>query len=172
MIIPQALSGIPDLEQLYEAIDDQMETLNDEVAQLDEDTFFDNMSENRVKRWENMIDLTPGQNDSLDDRRFRIQSRVVDKLPYSYRIILSDLHALDPEAQMEIDWEHLNVKVYMALSSQSMVADVEALLEKKLPLNLTYEIVIIYNTWDQVKAKKWGQIKTMTWYEVKTDQSL
>ncbi len=172
MIIPQALTGIPDLEQLYDAIDDQVEKLNDEVDQLDEDTFFDTMSENRVKRWENMISLTPGQNDSLDDRRFRIQSRVVDKLPYSYRIILSDLHALDPEAQMEIDWEHLNVKVYMALSSQSMVADVEELLEKKLPLNLTYEIVIMYNTWDQVKAKKWGQIKDMTWYEIKTDQSL
>lgn len=170
MIIPQALSGIPDLEQLYEAIDDQMETLNDEVAQLDEDTFFDSMSEYRVKRWENMIDLTPGQNDSLDDRRFRIQSRVVDKLPYSYRIILSDLHALDPEAQMEIDWEHLNVKVYMALSSQSMVADVEELLEKKLPLNLTYEIIIVYNTWGEYESDTWGDVSTMTWQQMKENE--
>ena len=170
MIIPNALSGIPDLEQLYEAIDDQVEKVNDEVAQLDEDTFFDNMSENRVKRWENMINLTPGQNDSLDDRRFRIQSRVVDKLPYSYRIILSDLHALDPEAQMEIDWEHLNVKVYMALSSQSMVADVEALLEKKLPLNLTYEIIIVYNTWGEYESDTWGDVSTMTWQQMKENE--
>ena len=50
MIIPQALTGVPDLEQLYDAIDDQVEKLNDEVNQLDEDTFFDTMSENRVKR--------------------------------------------------------------------------------------------------------------------------
>ena len=170
MIIPNALSGIPDLEQLYEAIDDQVEKVNDEVAQLDEDTFFDNMSENRVKRWENMINLTPGQNDSLDDRRFRIQSRVVDKLPYSYRIILSDLHALDPEAEMEIDWEHLNVIVYMALSSQSMVADVEALLEKKLPLNLTYEIIIVYNTWGEYESDTWGDVSTMTWQQMKENE--
>lgn len=170
MIIPNALSGIPDLEQLYEAIDDQVEKLNDEVDQLDEDTFFDNMSENRVKRWENMINLTPGQNDSLDDRRFRIQSRVVDKLPYSYRIILSDLHALDPEAEMEIDWEHLNVIVYIALSSQSMVADVEALLEKKLPLNLTYEIIIVYNTWGEYESDTWGDVSTMTWQQMKENE--
>jgi hypothetical protein len=170
MIIPQALTGIPDLEQLYDAIDDQVEKLNDEVDQLDEDTFFDTMSENRVKRWENMISLTPGQNDSLDDRRFRIQSRVVDKLPYSYRIILSDLHALDPEAQMEIDWEHLNVKVYMALSSQSMVADVEELLEKKLPLNLTYEIIIVYNTWGEYESDTWGDVSTMTWQQMKENE--
>jgi hypothetical protein len=170
MIIPQALTGIPDLEQLYDAIDDQVEKLNDEVDQLDEDTFFDTMSENRVKRWENMISLTPGQNDSLDDRIFRIQSRVVDKLPYSYRIILSDLHALDPEAQMEIDWEHLNVKVYMALSSQSMVADVEELLEKKLPLNLTYEIIIVYNTWGEYESDTWGDVSTMTWQQMKENE--
>ena len=169
MILPSALVGIPDLEQLYDSADSQIEKLNEEIEQMDEDVYFDNMSEQRVKRWETMLSITPKDSDTLDERRFAVQSRVVDKLPYSYRIILSDLHALDPYATMEIDWETLKVSVGVALISQSMAGDIQTLLEKKLPLNMLYEIFIIWNRWQSIKNKTWGQIKTKTWYDIKAE---
>lgn len=172
MVIPNALKGIPDLEQTYYAIDRQMDKLNGSITQMDEDVFFDNMSEERVKRWEAMLDMTPSADDTIEERRFAIHSRVVDKLPYSYRIIMSDLLALAPDATMDIDYSgpHLDVKI--ALSSQSMIDAVQELLERKLPLNMTYTITVLYNTWSQIEDMTWGQVKTMTWYDVKTDQTI
>lgn len=170
MVIPNALKGIPDLEQTYYAIDRQMDKLNGSIAQMDEDVFFDNMSEERVKRWEAMLDMTPSADDTIEERRFAIHSRVVDKLPYSYRVIMSDLLALAPEATMEIDYSgpHLDVKI--ALSSQSMIDAVQELLERKLPLNMTYSITILYNTWGKYTTSKWGDLASKTWYEIKTDE--
>ena len=171
MVLPGVLV-IPDLEQLYEAVDDQIEKLNEDIEQLDEDVFFENMSEKRVKRWETMLSLTPKDTDSLDERRFAVQTRVVDKLPYSYRIILSDLHALDPEATMEIDWETLKVIVRIALSSSSMVGDVHDLLEKKLPLNMIYEIIIMYNTNEQVAVYTHDQLSAWTHDYIKSSTDI
>ena len=172
MEIPYALKGIPDLEQTYEAIDKQMLKLNEAVERHDEDVFFENMSETRVERWEKMLEMTPSSADTLEERRFAVHSRVVDKLPYSYRIIMSDLLALAPDAEMTIDYSQPHLDVRIALSSQSMISSVEELLERKLPLNMTYTITVLYNTWDQIETKTWGEIKTKTWYEIKTDQSM
>lgn len=168
MRLPNALVGIPDLEQLYEAADNQIEKLYADLDQLDEDVFIDNMSEKRVKRWENMLGLTPKETDTLQERRFAVHSRVVDKLPYSYRVILSDLKALDPDATLAIDYTNMKATVSVDISNQSMVGDIQDLLEKKLPLNMIYEVLLIYRPWSNIEDMTWGQVKTMTWYEVKT----
>lgn len=172
MVIPYALKGIPDLEQTYEAIDEQMEKLNGAIYQMGEDVYFENMSEDRVKRWEKMLDLTPKDTDTLSERRFAIHSRVVDKLPYSYRVIMSDLLALAPDAAMTIDYSGPSVDVQIAITSQSNVSAVDDLLDRKLPLNMTYTITILWNTWDEVKPYKWSEIKEMTWENVKKDENL
>jgi hypothetical protein len=170
MVIPNALKGIPDLEQTYYAIDRQMDKLNGSIAQMDEDVFFDNMSEERVKRWESMLDMTPSADDTIEERRFAIHSRVVDKLPYSYRIIMSDLLALAPDATMDIDYSGPHLDVRIALSSQSMIDAVQELLERKLPLNMTYEIIIVYNTWGEYESDTWGDVSTMTWQQMKENE--
>jgi hypothetical protein len=170
MVIPNALKGIPDLEQTYYAIDRQMDKLNESIAQMDEDVFFDNMSEERVKRWESMLDMTPSADDTIEERRFAIHSRVVDKLPYSYRIIMSDLLALAPDATMDIDYSGPHLDVRIALSSQSMIDAVQELLERKLPLNMTYEIIIVYNTWGEYESDTWGDVSTMTWQQMKENE--
>jgi len=172
MRLPNALVGIPDLEQLYEAADRQVEKLYEDLDQLDEDVFIDNMSETRVKRWETMLGLTPKETDTLQERRFAVHSRVVDKLPYSYRVILSDLKALDPDATLEIDYTNMKATVSVDLSSQSMVAAIQDLLEKKLPLNMTYTVETLYNVWRRIKPYKWGEISTLTWYQIKTKEDI
>ena len=168
MRLPNALVGIPDLEQLYEAADRQVEKLYEDLDQLDEDVFIDNMSETRVKRWETMLGLTPKETDTLQERRFAVHSRVVDKLPYSYRVILSDLKALDTDATLEIDYTNMKATISVDLSSQSMVADIQDMLEKKLPLNMIYVVEVLYRNWGDFSAYKWGDLLGYTWDEMRS----
>lgn len=168
MRLPRALVGIPDLEQLYAAADRQVEKLYEDLDQLDEDVFMDSMSETRVKRWETMLGLTPKETDTLQERRFAVHSRVVDKLPYSYRVILSDLKTLDPDATLDIDYTNMKATVSIDLSSQSMVADIQDLLEKKLPLNMIYVVEVLYRNWGDFSAYKWGDLLGYTWDEMRS----
>ena len=172
MVTPNALKGIPDLEQLYSAIDKQILKIQTQTTRLDEDNYFDNMSESRVARWEKVLGLMPSETDTLDERRFEVHSKLVDQLPYSYRVILSDLLALVSDAVLEIDYENQAVTVKITLENASMLAAVSDMLERKLPLNMTYTVETLYNVWRRIKPYKWGEISTLTWYQIKTKEDL
>lgn len=166
----EALKGIPDLDQYNTEVDKQVKKVNDEITRLDEDNYFENMSESRVVRWEGILKLVPKSNATIEERRFAAQAKAIDKLPYTYRVVLRDLQALASDATLEVSEKHAVVSI--GLSNQNMINSVVDLLEKKLPLDITYEIVVLYNTWDMFEDKTWGELTVYTWGQLKEDQSL
>lgn len=173
-ITAEAVRGIPDLDQFNEAVDKQMAKVRTETDRLDEDNFFENMSESRVERWEKMLPLTPRTTDTLEERRFAVHAKVIDKLPYSYRVILRELRALAEDAEMETGYDEYGATatIRIGLASESKITDVAAMLDKKLPLDVYFEIIVMYNTWEEAKRYTWGELKEMTWGQVKTDENL
>lgn len=168
----EAVKGIPDLDQFNVSVDKQIEKLNTEITRLDEDNFFDNTSESRVIRWEKILSLTPRADDTLDERRFAVHTRVIDKLPYTFRIIEKELKALSPESEFtrQMSANGMTVTVKLPLTSVSKIADVDSLLDKKLPLDVTYEIIVQYNTWDEYSSQTWGNLSNMTWNDMRINE--
>lgn len=165
----EAVKGIPDLDQFNVSVDKQIEKLNTEITRLDEDNYFDNTSESRVIRWEKILSLTPRADDTLDERRFAVHTRVIDKLPYTFRIIEKELKALSPESEFtrQMSANGMTVTVKLPLTSVSKIADVDSLLDKKLPLDVVYEILVLFNTWDEYARNTWSSLSSMTWGELK-----
>lgn len=165
----KAVKGIPDLDQFNVSVDKQIEKLNTEITRLDEDNYFDNTSESRVIRWEKILSLTPRADDTLDERRFAVHTRVIDKLPYTFRIIEKELKALSPESEFtrQMSANGMTVTVKLPLTSVSKIADVDSLLDKKLPLDVVYEILVLFNTWDEYARNTWSSLSSMTWGELK-----
>ena len=169
-VTAEPVKGIPDLDYFNAAVDKQKAKLDAEVERLDEDNYFDDMSESRVIRWEKMIHLTPKETDTLEERQFAIKARAIEKLPYTERVILRDLKALASDAEMNVANKHAEIRI--GLSNQNMIASVASLLERKLPLDITYEIIVMFNTWEEVARYKWNELEEMTWDDVKTDENL
>lgn len=171
-ITADAVKGIPDLDQFNDAVDDQIEKIDTEVTRLDEDNFFDNTSEGRIERWEKILKLTPRADDTLDDRRFAVHSRVIDKLPYTLPVVERELNALAPGSTItrERDEYGMTVTVELPLSSASKISDVNSMLDKKLPLDVVYTIITLFNTWSKYINDTWGDVSTMTWNEMKTSE--
>lgn len=169
-ITADAVKGIPDLDQFNNAVDAQIRKVNAEVTRLDEDNYFDNTSESRVKRWEKILELTPGENDSLDERRFAVHSRVIDKLPYTYRVIERELRALAADVIFTCGWGTYGAEatVQIGLTSQSKLDDIDALLDKKLPADVVYYIVILYRVWGDFTATRWNELSTITWDQMRS----
>ena len=169
-ITADAVKGIPDLDQFNESVDKQIEKVNTELERLDEDNYFDNTSESRIKRWEKILGLTPRDTDTLDDRRFAVHSRVIDKLPYTYRVIERELKALAADAVFTRWWgEHgAEAKVQIGLSSTSKLADIDALLDKKLPADVHYIVEVLYRVWGDFTSDKWGDLLGITWDQMRS----
>ena len=171
-ITADAVKGIPDLDQFNAAVDAQVTKVNTEITRLDEDNYFDNTSESRVTRWEKILNLTPRADDTLDERRFAVHSRVIDKLPYTFRVVERELKALAPDAEFTREWSPngMTAQVRLPLTSISKISDVDSLLDRKLPLDVTYEIIVQYNTWDEYSSQTWGNLSNMTWNDMRINE--
>jgi len=165
----EAVKGIPDLDQFNESVDKQIAKINAEITRLNEDNYFDNTSESRVIRWEKILSLTPRAGDTLDERRFAVHSKVIDKLPYTFRIIEKELKALAPESEFTrtMTENGMTVTVKLPFTSISKISDVDSLLDRKLPLDVVYDIVILYNTWGEYSSDTWADVSDLTWSQMK-----
>ena len=170
---PEVIIQIPDIKQTYEAVDKQMEKLKAAVDQMEDDIFLESMGEEKIKLWEKMLGIKPLDDDTLSDRRFRIQSKVLEKLPYSYRVVVRKLTALAPDG-MKITRSDKNVTVKLAIASKKKIKDVAELLEVTLPLNMNYEVIIMFHTYGFFKEKKmtYGQMKAFTYLALRENEEV
>lgn len=170
---PEIIIQIPDIKQVYKAVDKQIEKLTAAVEQMEDDIFLESMGEEKIKLWEKMLAIKPFDDDTLSDRRFRVQSKVLEKLPYSYRVIIRKLTALAPNG-MEITRSDTNVTVKLAIASKKKIKDVAELLEVTLPLNMNYEVIIMFHTYGFFKEKKmaYGQMKAFSYLALRENEEV
>lgn len=140
---PEIIRKIPDIEQIYKIGGKQIDNLNEVVSQIDNDIYFEEMSIARIERWESILSIVASDNDSVEDRRFRIQSKILERPPYTFRILLKKLRVLSPEAEIQRGNGHIAVN--LEYTTLKMITEIERMFEEMLPLNVTYKIVIKRN---------------------------
>lgn len=137
-----------EIEQIMKAEQTQVNYLWDAVKDLLKEAFVTDETEIGALRWESILNIDPLDTDSLKVRNFRIKSRLIEDLPYTYRTLNSQIKALCGAGGYEINLEGdtftLNIKV--ALTAKKFKKEVENLCERVVPLNLFINITLMYNT--------------------------
>ena len=168
---PGIIENIPDIATIYETNDEQADELDEAIETLDDNIFLDDMHEDQIVRWENILKISPATDDSWDDRRFRVKTKVLERLPYSYRVIINKLETLVPDGlEISVDADRLHLDISLALRSVKMLADVEEMVEKMLPLNMTFTIIILYNQYS-IYINRWthGQMHAYTHEQLRSN---
>lgn len=170
---PEIIRSIPDIKKIYEINANQEAMLDASVNALFDDIFLETMDETKTVRWEKMLSIIPLDTDTLSERRFRIQTRVLERMPYTYRVILRKLQTLCPGG---VDWTVDTGKqliiVRVALASKNMRADVDELLDNVLPLNMEYTLIILYNTYAMLAKHTNGNLKQFTHQQMRDDTAI
>lgn len=169
---PQIFMQIPDIKQLYEINDGQESDLDAAVEELENNLFFETMDEEGVRKWERLLQITVPDNDTLDDRRLRVKAKTLEKLPYTYRTLVRRLETLCPDGYKieTIDEEngpYMNVKV--ALKSKRMIDAVRELLEECLPLNVSLNVMIMYNTYEVLQGFTYEKLQQYTYKQLREE---
>ena len=170
---PEIIIQIPDIKQVYKAVDKQIEKLTAAVDQMEKDIFLESMGEEKIKAWEKMLRIKPLDDDTLSDRRFRIQSKVLEKLPYSYRVVVRKLQALVPD-KISIERKDEYIAVKLAIALKSKTKDIAELFDTILPLNMVYEVIVMYHTYKFIENKRmtYGQMQGFTYLDLKESEEL
>lgn len=170
---PEIIRSIPDIKKIYEINADQEAVLDASVNALFDDIFLETMDETKTARWEKMLSIIPLDTDTLSERQFRIQTRVLERMPYTYRVILRKLQTLCPGGvNWTVDTEKQLIIVRVALASKNMRADVDELLDNVLPLNMEYTLIILYNTYAMLAKHTNGNLKQFTHQQMRDDTAI
>ena len=73
----------PEIERAWDSVDD-----------LFDNQFISTAGNMGLSRWEKILEITPKGTDTLEDRRFRILTRINEELPYTYRWLVNWLQSL------------------------------------------------------------------------------
>lgn len=144
---PFIIKRIPDISTIYSINESQEADLDGAVSQLLNDLFLDDMGLDHVKRWESILNIVPYSTDTLDDRRFRVKSKLMERLPYTIRTLKRKLDNLCPDGyEIRLEDHRTTLYVKLTLESENRVKDVQELLDRTLPLTVFFATEVVIKT--------------------------
>lgn len=145
--LPSILSDYKEYKVISDAISPELNLLWKAIEDTKNDQWINSATENGVKRREKMLKIIPKDTDTLDDRKFRLSAREIDKLPYTYKILDRKLRTLcGPDGYtLDVDYNNFIIKVRVDLTSKKAYDEVELLLDKMVPENMIIDLSLLYN---------------------------
>ena len=167
---PSLIKNIPDIAKIYEINDRQIEKLEEDVDQIDSDIMVDTMSDDALKHWEKIYSLSVGDDESLDDRRTKVKGKMLEKLPYTYRVLVRNLDALLTTGyELYVDEDLTELMVKVNLTGKYLISNVEKLLDDMVPLNMVLNVELMYNTYGLLSSFTHGQLSAYTYQDLKDE---
>lgn len=156
---PELIANIPDISALYDINETQGEELDAAVDRCNDNIFFEDMHEEQCARWEAMLSIMPLDDDTLDERRFRIQTKALERLPYSYRVFIRKLDTLlEGNYSIAMNETLTYCLIKIGLSSKRMISDVQTMADSMLPLNMYFVCQIMWNTYGMLQGYTHGDL--------------
>lgn len=128
------------------------------------DQYILDATEYGVSRWESMLGISPKNTETLDERKFRILTRMNQELPYTLSKLKEMLTVLCGADGFSINLNaaQYHIEVKLAVDNESNYSEVENILNKMIPANMTQYIKVMYNSNALLMQFTHGQLSVYT----------
>lgn len=170
--LPPVLQDVYEMQAVSQAENSELSRLWQGAEDAMNDQFVETATENGVSRWEKMLLLSPKGTDTLPERKFRIQSALSGRLPFTVWALREQLDGLCGPGNYALTVDHPNFKVtvLLALAAQENYDTVCDLLRKMLPANLQVEISLMYNRYGYLSSWPHGMLNPYSHKLLKTSE--
>lgn len=170
--LPPVLQDVYELQAAAQAENSELSRLWQGAEDAMNDQFIDSATENGVSRWEKMLLLYPKGTDTLPERKFRIQSALSGRVPFTIWVLREQLDSLCGPENYELTVDHANFKVTvtLALAAQENYDTVCDMLRKMLPANLEIQVSLMYNRYGDLKTRTHEMLPPFTHGQIKTSE--
>ena len=169
--LPHFMQEYFEMQKIMDAEQPEVDHVWSEVDNVLADQFILDATENGVKRWESMLGISPKDTDSLDERKFRILTKLNQELPYTLRKLEQALNNLcgNDMFSIELRAAEYHIEIKLGLSNQNSYEEVSNLLRKMLPANMTQWVQIMYNRHETWAPYKHFQLAAYTHERLKSE---
>lgn len=146
--LPYVVRDYAEFKGILEAEQPEIETAWDFADDLLNNQFISTAGNVGLARWEKILEIVPKGSDTLEDRRFRILTRLNEELPYTLpqlRNILETLCGSGNYSAEIVEGTYILI-VKVGLEAKNNFRDVEALLNRVVPENLVIDVTQLYNS--------------------------
>lgn len=153
--LPCIMQDYEEMQQIMQVEQPGMEALWEACDSLMNEAYVQTETGLGAKRWESILEISPKDTDTLEVRNFRIQGRLVEDLPYTYRMFERQLIALCKEKGHSLfmtEQNGLTLKIRVALSAKELKDEVVKLAERIVPCNIILDVELMYNTHAMLKG--------------------
>lgn len=141
--LPKSLQEIKEFQIINEDLDIELDNIDTLVKKVQTETIVQTATEYGIKRWENALGIKPTDNESLEVRRFRINTILGSKLPYTLRWLqnkLTQIVGSESGWTLNISYADYTITVILSGLDTELMLEVEKQLRNAIPANM--EMVI------------------------------
>ena len=170
-LYPDIMKEIREFKALAEVCDEVLNKAESEIKRVYDEQFITNADSEGLSCYERITGAAKGDNDSLEERRFRLMARFAENAPYTIRALNGYLTMLCGRDgyRLERNVGEYSVTIKVALTSKKNLNAVKTLLERVLPVNMVYRAELLYNQWLTFGSKKWGELTQISWQEMREE---
>lgn len=145
--LPLFVQEYVQMEKIMSAEQPEIEGLWSECNLTLDNFFVQTTQESGIKRWEQMLSITPKATATLTERQFTVLSRLNEQNPFTYRFLENQLKILCGEKGYKIELipKEYSLHVKVELTAKSKENDVRDLLKRICPANLLLTVSLLYN---------------------------
>lgn len=170
--LPFFVSNTKEFKELHKVLQPEVDNLFTETDNRLKDMFVLGCSEYATKRYEKIVSITPKFTDSLEKRQLDILAIYNEVPPFTYERLEEMLSSLLGQDGFKIylDIPKYYLKVTLNRDNQQFAKQVNDMLERIAPVNITLDYSIDWNTWGDLKIFNWKSLSSATWKEAREDE--
>lgn len=141
--LPKVLQPIIEFQQINSNLDIELTNIDKLVKGVAKEAIVQTATEYGIKKWENALGIIPGDSESLEVRRFRVNNVLTSKLPYTLRWLeskLTEIVGSDSGWTLSMNYENHTIAIVLSGLDTKLMLEVEKQLRNSIPANMELEI--------------------------------
>lgn len=136
--LPPIMAEFQEYRATLEAENPEFVIIWNATDQVLQNEFIATADEYGISRFEQILNILPSKEDTLESRRSRVQTRWFNTIPYTLKALLSKLIALCGENNFTVvkDYDHYKISIFTDLELFGQAEELDFTLDTMIPCNM------------------------------------
>nr|WP_308742111.1 putative phage tail protein [uncultured Anaerocolumna sp.] len=169
--LPQIVQDYREIKEVMTTENPEFQLVEDESEILMNNQFVETANERGIKRFEDMLGIKALDDDTLENRKFKVLSVWNNAIPYSIRALKQKLAVLCGEDGYSLNIEYSNYKITVRVSliSKKNFSQVEKMLNEVVPCNMIIDVNLLYNQHETLAKFTHKQLSSYTHEQLRNE---
>ncbi|MGL4790748.1 MAG: putative phage tail protein [Anaerotignaceae bacterium] len=169
--IPNILKEVREFKAIGESEQPQLNLIYEAIESVMSNQFIETAMEYGVARMEKVVRIIPKATDTLEERKFRLLTKYNEDTPYTMKKLKEVLNNLCGKTgySLVINNNQFLLQVKVALTSKKNKLAVEEFLEGIVPMNMIFEVTLLYNQHQQLKTYTHETLRVLTHFQLREE---